>query len=154
MIDEFQHVYRGHKSYLSSEITDLIKELIDKTGTPAFVFGTEELGDINDLDAQFASRLPARYLLRPFVNGEEWQGFLNAFKDQNKFVNLGILSRLAKGLHTATSGSPRTLKFLLVAAVETAFKKEVDVLQEEHLDVAFTKIFGTSTQRVNPFSRE
>ena len=58
IIDEFPaHLQReGSASANEIEITDLLKEIIDKTKVPLIVLGTDELGDLNSLDSQFTSR--------------------------------------------------------------------------------------------------
>lgn len=151
IIDEFQHLFRGKGKFIPSEITDLLKEIMDKTGIPVFVFGTDELGDLHHLDPQFASRIPARYQIRPFSWGEEWQGFLQAFEMQISAFDISILPSLAKKLHNATQGSPRTLKYLLIAATISAIEKKEPKVNEEHFSFAFLTIFGTSASLANPF---
>ncbi|MFZ6845845.1 TniB family NTP-binding protein [Undibacterium sp. RuTC16W] len=151
VIDEFQHLFRGKGKFTASEITDLLKEIMDKTGIPVFVFGTDELGDLQNLDPQFASRIPARYQIRPFYWGEEWIGFIKAFESQISAFDVGVLSSLAKKMHSATLGSPRTLKYLIIAATINAVEKGASGVHEEHLSFAFSSTFGTSAILDNPF---
>ncbi|MFZ6657217.1 TniB family NTP-binding protein [Undibacterium sp. TJN19] len=151
IIDEFQHLFRGKGKFIASEITDLFKEIMDKTGVPVFVFGTDELGDLHHLDSQFASRIPARFQIRPFGWGDEWQGFIKAFQMQVSTFDISILPSLAKKLHNATQGSPRTLKYLVIAAIINAMEKKADKVGEEHFSFAFLTTFGTSASLANPF---
>ncbi|MDP1979391.1 TniB family NTP-binding protein [Undibacterium sp.] len=151
IIDEFQHLFRGKGKFTASEITDLLKEIMDKTGIPVFVFGTDELGDLQNLDTQFASRIPARYQIRPFSWGEEWLGFLKAFESQVSAYDVRVLSSLAKKLHSATLGSPRTLKYLIIAAAVNAIEKGASGINEEHFLMAFSSTFGASATSSNPF---
>jgi type II secretory pathway predicted ATPase ExeA len=151
IINEFQHVFRGKRTVSASEITDLLKEIMDDTKIPIFVMGTDELGDLHHLDTQFASRLPARFQIRPFSKGEEWKGFINAFQKQCSLIDISILDKLANLLHKATEGSPRTLKHLILAAVSDAHSKNQHVVDKSHFCTAFTKIFGPATTEPNPF---
>ncbi len=152
IIDEFQHLFRGRRDIQASEITDLLKEIMDVTDVPIFVFGTDELGDLAHLDEQFASRLPARFQIRPFAKGEEWKGFLQAFHEQSEFINISSLSTLAKQLHYASSGSPRTLKFLINAAVKEALAQGKLTVERCHYGLAFSAVFGPFGALKNPFN--
>lgn len=152
IIDEFQHIFRGNRTIVASEITDVLKEISDKTGIPILVFGTDELGDLSHIDAQFATRVPARFQIRPFSRGEEWLGFLKAFHEQCVMINLSCMSTLSRQLHAASSGSPRTLNFLVIAAVRIAIAESNEVVSKFHFFAAFSIVFGTSTQMKNPFA--
>jgi archaellum biogenesis ATPase FlaH len=150
IIDEFQHIFRGKRNTSANEITDLLKEVMDKTKIPIFVFGTDELGDLNQLDIQFASRLPARYHIPEFARNENWIGFLNAFNNACKNFDLSILPAIESQLHNATSGSPRTLKFLVISAIRSAIEKKMTKVDIDCFCNAHENVFGP-TNKNNPF---
>lgn len=151
IIDEFQHLFRGNKGISSNEMTDLLKEIMDKAGVPIVVFGTDELGDLEQLDRQFASRLPARYQMRPFSRGNEWKGFLKTFVEQCTLIDLSVANVLEKQLFQSCSGYLRTLKFIVVAAVNVAIDENDHVVDQKCFGKAFVKVFGPSTVLKNPF---
>lgn len=151
IIDEFQHLFRGNRGISSNEMTDLLKEIMDKAGVPIVVFGTDELGDLEQLDRQFASRLPARYQMRPFSRGDEWKGFLKTFEGECSLIDISIIKTLEKQIYQSCSGFLRTLKFIVIAAVETAIDEDNPVVNKACFAKAFAKVFGVSTIQKNPF---
>ena len=152
IIDEFQHLFRGRRDSSANEITDLLKEITDKTRIPIFVFGTDELGDLSQIDVQFASRLPARFQIRPFVRGAEWQAFLRAFHTTCTCIDLSIISSVEAKIHLTTNGSPRALKFLLIAAATVAMNEGRTTVEISDLRNGFSHIFGTAGSNNNPFN--
>lgn len=151
IINEFQHLFRGSRTVIANEITDLIKEIMDETNIPFFVFGTDDLGDLSQLDIQFATRLPARFQIRPFSRGEEWISFLKSFQTSCDLIDVSIITEMEAKIHLTTNGSPRTLKYLLISAATTAIKSGRNKIDISDLSAAFNSIFGTSSAIRNPF---
>lgn len=151
IVNEFQHLFRGRRNVIANEITDLIKELMDETGIPFFVFGTDDLGDLSQLDLQFATRLPARFQIRPFSRGDEWISFLNAFQTSCNLIDVSIINKLESKIHLTTNGSPRTLKYLLINAATHCVKNSRSKIDVQDLSAAFDSIFGSSAAIRNPF---
>lgn len=151
IIDEFQHLFRGNRGVSSNEMTDLLKEIMDKAGVPIVVFGTDELGDLERLDRQFASRLPARYQMRPFSRGDEWRGFLKTFAGECSLIDISVIKTLEKQLYHSCSGLLRTLKFIVIAAIDAAIDDGIAVVNQECFAKAFSRVFGASTSLKNPF---
>lgn len=152
IIDEFQHICRGKRSASANEITDLLKEIIDKTKVPLLVFGTDELGDLNSLDSQFTSRLPARFHIPEFARNEDWKGFLLAFEKTCTKFDLSIMPTIDAKLHKATSGSPRTLKFLVVSAIRNAMERNLEKVDLKSFHDAFEDVYGMGGL-ANPFDK-
>lgn len=152
IIDEFQHICRGKRSASANEITDLLKEIIDKTKVPLIVLGTDELGDLNSLDSQFTSRLPARFHIPEFARNEDWKGFLLAFEKTCTKFDLSIMSTIDAKLHKATSGSPRALKFLVVSAIRNAMERSLGKVDLQSFCDAYDDVYGM-TSSSNPFEK-
>lgn len=152
IIDEFQHICRGKRNASANEITDLLKEIIDKTKVPLIVFGTDELGDMNSLDMQFTSRLPARFHIPEFARNEDWVGFLLAFKSGFTKFDLSLITTIEAQLHKATSGSPRALKYLVVSAIRNAIDRKLEKVDLQSFRDAFEDVYGMASQ-ANPFEK-
>lgn len=75
-IQDFQHLYRGERDRSAAGITDWLKQLVEEAGVVIVLFGTPELGDLGQLNAQLHSGSPARYRLSRFDRNDEWIAFL------------------------------------------------------------------------------
>ncbi|MFF7058094.1 TniB family NTP-binding protein [Achromobacter spanius] len=155
VLDEFQHVYYSSGTKVATPVIDWLKRLINATGVPVVLLGTEMMDSLGAIDPQLTSRVPVAVKLAHFRLGPEWLGFLKGLADTCKATDLTPSYKnkeWAGAIFRATSGSPRLLKALLVQAVLLAVEKEKPSLSAELLRQAYSLQTGASSNEENPFA--
>jgi hypothetical protein len=154
VLDEFQHVYHTSGTKVFTPIIDWLKRLINATGVPVVLLGTEMMDNLGTIDPQLTSRIPVAVKLAHFRLGPEWLGFLKGLADTCKATDLTSLYKnkeWAGAIFRVTSGSPRLLKLLLVQAILLAVEREELNLSAGILRQAYSLQTGASDEE-NPFA--
>jgi energy-coupling factor transporter ATP-binding protein EcfA2 len=151
-IQDFQHLYRGERDKSAAGITDWLKQLVEDAGVVIVLFGTPELGDLGQLNAQLHSRSPARYRLAPFERNEEWVAFLQGMAQRCKAIDwTPIHQRYERELHIVSAGLLRPLKQVLSAAATVLIRDGGTELTPAVFGAAHQMVFGTDSATPNPF---
>ncbi len=151
-LDEFQHIFLARGDVISHPVNDWLKRLMNLTGIPVLVSGTERLAAISNSDPQLATRIPTVVRLPVFKYDAEWLGFLKAFCQKVQEVDLSILpDRFGREIFVACAGVPRLFKLLAIEGAMIAFDAKCGSLEESHLRIAFFRVFGNCSPQENPF---
>jgi Cdc6-like AAA superfamily ATPase len=151
-LDEYQHVFLARKVEVHAAIIDWTKRLMSRTKRPVLLSGTETLRAIETADPQLSTRIPTVFSLPEFKNNEEWRGILSAFATAARDINLSLLcSNYATAVFKAAEGTMRRLKLLIIEASMIAIDDHKGTVEKDHLQLAFERIFGSGSSRVNPF---
>lgn len=153
VFDEFQHIFSSSNDKVSAPVVDWLKRLMNMTGVPVVLVGTELMDRLSSVDPQLTSRIPTTVKLMPFQLNAEWVGFLKALAQQCTSVDLSIVSKppLVTQLYAVTKGVIRPLKALLVQAVIMAVNAEEKELTVERLYAAYAMVYGPEVAAENPF---
>lgn len=154
VLDEMQHVFSSHNDKVATHVIDWIKRLMNMTGVPIVLVGTELMDRLGAVDPQLTSRIPTTIKLMPFMHNSEWIGFLKGLVSQCHAVDLSIIaeSPLATQLYGISKGVIRPLKSLLVQAVIMAVNAEEKKLTVERLLSAYEMVYGPEIAAENPFN--
>jgi len=151
-IQDFQHLYRGERDRSAGGITDWLKQLVEEAGVVIVLFGTPELGDLGQLNAQLHSRSPARYRLSRFERNDEWIAFLQGMAQRCRSIDWApIHERYERELHIVSTGLLRPLKQVLSAAATILIRDGGAELNPAVFAAAHQMVFGTDSSVPNPF---
>lgn len=158
LVDESQHLatqvrYRGVSPGEHTKATDLLCQLMDEAGL-GLVLCARDGFDLEHVDPALASRVSVRLQLRNFPAGAAWTGFVRAFCKASKRFDLSFLESDEQCglLHLATDGNLRSFKRLVTEAVLVAVDQGAQKLTAEVLSLAFERVQGRSTPRINPYA--
>lgn len=151
-LDEFQHVFLANGTSVSLPVIDWLKRLMNLTGVPAILLGTEQLERLATTDPQLTTRIPTTIRLRPFKYDEEWVGFLKAFAHKSVEIDIHCIHKeLSREFFLCTKGVARIFKAVLVQAVMIAIDEDKSQLDRSHLRLAFQRHVGEEYESENPF---
>lgn len=157
-VDEAQHLVqqmgkRDHRDE-EPEPTDLLREMLDTTGTSLVLAGTDKLDALKDVDPALYDRVPGRLELTHFYLDESWKGLVRAWVKACTVFDLTPISNDADItlLHKATEGSMRRLKRLLTEGVLIAVDAGKRSLERDSLALAYRAIAGAHSLDRNPYA--
>lgn len=152
-LDEFQHVFLTGGTKVATTVIDWLKRLMNLTGVPVILMGTEMMDRLDTVDPQLTSRIPTVVKLSPFLLNTEWVGFLQALSESISAIDLSSIHRdFAADLFRATKGSPRPLKAILTQAAMVAVNQGLSTITKEVLADAYRLQYGPSSDGGNPFA--
>ena len=148
-----RQVIRRKNEIGEPDATVFLSELMDETKAGLVLGGSDALDKLAEVDCYLADRISGRVKLACFAATAEWVGFLRAFADSSKGFDLQILhdNNQVKLLHTASLGSPRQFKKLMIEAVLIAAQAHCKSVSPEHFKQAFVLVNGRSSSRTNPY---
>jgi hypothetical protein len=159
-VDEAQHMahmlrykVRGKDE---TDVAEFLRELMDEANVGIVLCGTPGLDELRAFDEQLASRISARFALSDFEAGSpNWLGLLASFSEASEQFDLSHLLQAenAQRFHLATGGNLRRLKRMLTESVLIAHDCESRVIGEEHLRLAFERVYGKNTVLANPYAK-
>lgn len=154
VLDEIQHIFSPFNDKVATHVIDWLKRLMNMTGVPIVLVGTELMDRLGAVDPQLTSRIPTAIKLMPFMHNAEWVGFLKALVKQCHAVDLSIIAEtpLVTQLYGITKGVVRPLKSLLVQAVIMAVNAEEKSLTVGRLLAAYEMVYGPEIASENPFN--
>lgn len=140
---------RGH----GTDCSELVREWIDKARLGVVLLGDTGLDEIETFDAALGSRVTAHVQLDNFKLDRNWLGYLHAFADNAKSIDLSAIKqdKLPAQIHAATGGNPRSLKQLLIEATLVTVDNGLSKVDAPSLKAAFMLVNGPSTRLTNPF---
>lgn len=157
VIDEAQHLVSrnadGNLKTIEGDATEFLRELIDETRVSLVLAGSQDLDGTGPAMDHLASRVNSRLELTEFRLDPVWAGFLVGYCKQVTTFDLTLISEsdtIAK-LFLATKGNARQLRQLVVEAVLIAADTGKRSLDYETLKRAYSRAFGESAARSNPF---
>lgn len=153
-VDKAQHLLRGErKGCVSPTGNDFLCELIDETNVGIVLAGDEELAIDERLAEAIKSKITGRLELQPFKASAQWEGVVKSFVKNCVWIDLTLLllPGQLKTLHGATDGNMRALKRLITEAVMVCVQQKQRAVSREHMKEAFDLVFGTTSNRINPY---
>lgn len=157
-VDEAHHLVqqmgkRDHRDE-EPEPTDLLREMLDTTGTSLVLAGTDKLDALKDVDPALYDRVPGRLELAHFPFDDTWRGLIRAWIKGCTVFDLTPISNEEDFLllHKATGGSMRRLKRLLTEGVLIAVDAGKRSLDRESLAKANLVIAGAHSLERNPYA--
>jgi hypothetical protein len=172
ILDEFQHFIDRDSEKVLAEISDWLKNLIDKWKKPVILMGLQQSIKVLEANSQLKRRFAMRIELTDFPNSgiqekqsppgiradeKNFRTFLKTLDDElplAKDSNLADAS-LAKNIYDATKGNIAHTMKLVRRATWIALRKHNEMLDRALLATAFndlsTKTVGSIT---NPFIQE
>lgn len=152
VLDEFQHIFL-QQGKVSITVVDWVKRLMNQTGVPVVLIGTEILDQLAGIDPQLTTRVPTSIRLGLFRYDKQWLAFLKGLADSSEKIKLSdIYERYSREFYAATNGTPRLLKSLLIHIVilgVTEQKEEVDI---SLIQRAYELVFGPESAQESPFA--
>jgi hypothetical protein len=141
-VDEAQHLLSpcrgiGRPPAMSSNVADLLRELMDEVRVGIVFMGSHELADLESMDSHLASRISARVELSGLESTPVWHAFLRSFIKQVK----------------VTRGNLRLFKRLIAEAVLVTVDDGVGELTVPHLKLAYERVFGSGAAKGNPYAQ-
>jgi len=156
-VDEAHHIMRISRSGVmpdsESDVTELLRELVDECKVSLVLAGTEELDRLPDLAPHLASRVAGREVLENFKSDALWVGFVRSFTKQFRPFDLGYLHdpKVAVRLHMACDGNLRSFKELVKEVVLVGHDTKSQTVDQSVLADAFERVQGSASNRSNPF---
>lgn len=152
VLDEFQHIFLQHGK-VSITVVDWVKRLMNETEVPVVLIGTEMLDQLAGVDPQLTTRVPTSIRLGLFRYDKHWLVFLKGLADSCDKINLSIIyENYSREFYTATNGTPRLLKSLLIHIVilgvtEKREKADISLIQR-----AYELVYGPESAQESPFA--
>jgi type II secretory pathway predicted ATPase ExeA len=160
MVDEAHHLCQtrraGRDQHDGSDVTELLRELIDECRVGLVLSGTKALDQLHLVDSHLHARTTTRVELRNFDSLPVFTGFMKAFANQCETFNLSALLEpaMAGMWHLACAGNPRAFKRLAVEAILVGVDAGVTVLDAKCCMLAFARVAGRDSLSANPFQGE
>lgn len=161
LFDEAQHLYDRGTTITHYMVGDWFKHLIDELGVPTVLLGlprVEQLLQLNDqLRRRFSSglRLALGQSDTDTIENECLQLFSSLVSLMDIPVCLEPFSteEMGQRLYFSSDGRVAYIKKLLFAALRQALEKDIDVINAEVLEKAFTdEIWWEGVGKLNPFN--
>lgn len=148
------HRSRVAKASLETTASEVLRDLMDETGVALVLLACEGFGGLESIDGSLADRVSVRLTLKHFDEDASWRGFLSHIGQGTTCIDFKLLSdpEIAALTHRAVLGNRRRTKLLLTEAVLVAIDAGAEAVQRAHLELAFHRICGPSSQVVNPYA--
>lgn len=161
IFDELQHFIDQGKTYNTLKVADWLKTIIDNTQISTVLMGLERSEQILQVNEQLRRRFSRRIDLNPFDLDEleGWQYFIGILKKLDQEIglpnSLDLTDKvLIRRIHFATNGVIDYMVKLLLAAYEVAYKSKLLGIDQNCLEIAFTKcIWVHGIDHLNPFNK-
>jgi type II secretory pathway predicted ATPase ExeA len=158
-VDEAQHMahmlrYKV-KGKDETDVAEFLRELMDEASVGIVLCGTSGLDELRAFDEQLASRVTARFALSDFeAASPNWLGLLSSFAQASELFDLShfLQAGNAQRFHRATGGNLRRLKRMLTESVLIAHDSDSRMVGDEHLRLAFGRVYGQHTVLDNPYA--
>jgi len=139
---------------IETTASEVLRDLMDETGIALVFLASNSFGGLENVDESLADRVSVRLSLRHFDDDEPWAKFLGEIGRRTRCIDFSILAdkEMAKRTHKAVLGNRRRVKLLLTEAVLVAFDARAQAVDLSHLQIAFQRISGSSSQVVNPYA--
>jgi len=138
-----------------NDVSDTLHYLMDTTGIGLVLCGSEELDNLESIDAHLASRVSARLELCDYIKpNPEWYGLLKAFVNESKLFDLSLILTENYGalIHAATKGNFRNLKRLISELILICVDEKPDQITKNQFQLAHDRIYGEDSDHANPFN--
>lgn len=165
LLDEFQHLLQRGAEKSKEQVCDWVKNLMNMTGTPVVILGTNECEFIVSAHPQLSRRYSYRLKLRPFeyVYGpkSDYVRVLKSF--QKAFESIGEVSispmlsdeQMALSIYIATGGLMDSIRKLLARVLFKAHQEGKVMVTMDDFSKAYEALFleGDTLKKTdaNPF---
>lgn len=136
-----------------TEMTDLLREIMDTCNVGLVLAGPEELTALRDIDRALYDRLSTRLTLSPLDLDVNWAAVVGAFLKSvpTDLSYLGSNNQIAL-LHRATGGSLRQLKYLIREVVLLMVHRNIVAGDAAVMKEAAVALFGPGTDGANVYA--
>lgn len=144
-----------HVDVLEGAASDTLREMMEETKVGLVLLADSTFRGLDYVDRALDDRISVKMSLSHFLPGSEWLGFLRAFCNAVKCVDLQILTHptIEAATHSATDGNRRSFRRLIVEAVMVAVDQGELAITEVHLKRAFDIVHGNASSRSNPYGK-
>ncbi|UCU93348.1 TniB family NTP-binding protein [Hydrogenophaga taeniospiralis] len=157
VLDEAQHLVSrsaaGSPKTIEGDAAEFLRELMDETRVSLVLSGSKDLDDLSLSLDHLSSRINLRIELNEFALDASWGGFLKVYSKLATVFDMSLITEpdvIAK-LHVSTRGNARQFRQLIIEAILIAADVGKRALDYETLRTAYTRAFGESASRSNPF---
>lgn len=162
ILDDFHNLIEAETVYMFSAVSHWLKALIKKSGIPFLVVGVEgRVEPILRSNPELSRLFARRETLYPFAWNVKDESTIKEFAKFIEHAERAIDTSLTTSIpridllyrvHYATAGIVSNVMSLLRSAQEYALDGGSDVIELQHLAIAFDKDIAKNVQgRVNPF---
>ena len=166
LMDEFQHLLQRGAEKSRDQVCDWVKNLMNATGIPVVILGTNDCEEIVSAHPQLSRRYTYRAKLRPFEYSlDPSSDYIRVLKSfQKAFSKIGEIGlsvemsdeRMALSIYVATGGLMDSMRKLFAQVLLGAHKKHQAKADQEDFVVAYATQYleGNTVRNVNtnPFN--
>lgn len=161
IFDELQHFVDQGGKYITRQVSDWLKTVIDKAKVSVVLMGLERSEELLFINEQLRRRFSRRVNIRPFdLNQKESrESMIGVIRILDEKVGLSYRIDLKnkqtiKSFYFATNGIIDYLVKLFIGAYEQAVSMGLEELTVDCFEAAFSEnIWAEGTGKLNPFSK-